>query len=256
MSSESPQDIEILIGSENIPDAMTSSILQLTGVENTDYLETNSDFIVETDGYYFLGWHNTSPLTDFLNIGGRIDDINLTFNPSSENEIFTFVMDEQTGDATINAGNHTIEIEVEQGTNVTALSPSITISDLSTIDHESGTELDFSSPVIYTVTAENGSEQEWTVTVDIETGIIENENQFMIYPNPSSGIFNIQLNSKIQGSTNTQIIITDITGKQIYTSKFQNFKNSKIDLSDQTSGVYFICIVSNDKIFNYKIIIE
>ncbi len=84
---------------------------------------------------------------------------------SSENEILTFVLDEQTGDATIDAVNHTVGIEINWIADITSLTPTITISNFASISPESGIEQDFSSPLNYTVTAEDGTEQVWTVTV-------------------------------------------------------------------------------------------
>ncbi|MCK4345183.1 MAG: T9SS type A sorting domain-containing protein, partial [Bacteroidales bacterium] len=94
---------------------------------------------------------------------------------SSENDILSFSFAEQTGQATIDATNHTVDIEVAYGTNVTTLVATFTISDLATIiigaaSQESGvTSNDFTSPVTYTVTAEDGTQQDWVVTVTVAT---------------------------------------------------------------------------------------
>jgi len=91
-----------------------------------------------------------------------------TSGASTETDILTFVLSEQTGSANINATNHTVSIEVEYGTNVTSLTPTITVSSGATIDPLSGTSQNFTSPFVYTVTAEDEvTEQEWTVTVTV-----------------------------------------------------------------------------------------
>jgi predicted extracellular nuclease len=87
--------------------------------------------------------------------------------PSSEAEILTFVMAEEKETATINSGAGTIDITVVNGTPVTALVPTITISEDATISPESGVAQDFSTPVDYTITAEDGTEKVWTVTVTV-----------------------------------------------------------------------------------------
>ncbi|WP_172675964.1 PKD domain-containing protein, partial [Croceitalea dokdonensis] len=84
---------------------------------------------------------------------------------SSENDILTFNLDDETGTATIDATAHEIVAEVTNGTVLTALTPTITISGNATIVPSSGTAQDFTNSVVYTVTAENGDEQDWTVTV-------------------------------------------------------------------------------------------
>lgn len=82
-------------------------------------------------------------------------------------DIATFVLAEQTGAATIDAGAHTVAIEVETGTDVTDLVPTLTVSTGATVSPLSGVTQDFTSPVVYTVTAEDGTEQAWTVTVTV-----------------------------------------------------------------------------------------
>lgn len=68
--------------------------------------------------------------------------------------------------ATINTTNHTVTIQVAYGTNVTSLTPSITVSTGATISPASGVTRNFSSPVTYTV-SNGGVSQTWTVTVTV-----------------------------------------------------------------------------------------
>jgi len=95
------------------------------------------------------------------------------YTPSSENDILTFSFAEQTGDAVIDANNHTVDIEVFDGTDVTALIASFTISDWASVaigaaPQESGVTINnFTNPVTYMVTAEDGTPQDWVVTVTI-----------------------------------------------------------------------------------------
>jgi hypothetical protein len=85
---------------------------------------------------------------------------------STEAEILDFTLAEQTGSAIINTIGATVTIEVANGTLVTSLTPTISISAGATIDPLSGVEQDFTTPVIYTVTSESGSTKAWTVTVN------------------------------------------------------------------------------------------
>jgi len=89
---------------------------------------------------------------------------------SSETAIteFTFGNDYDLGEAVINEGTSTVDITVINGTDPSALSPTITLSAGATIDPLSGDTLDFTLPVVYTVTAEDGITTEaWTVTVTV-----------------------------------------------------------------------------------------
>jgi len=84
---------------------------------------------------------------------------------SDANDIVSFLLPGQTNKTIINTLTHTVEAEVTPGTNLTNLAPVITVSPNATISPPSGIAQNFSSPVTYTVTAEDGSHQEWTVTV-------------------------------------------------------------------------------------------
>jgi len=68
-----------------------------------------------------------------------------------------------------------------------------------------------------------------------------------IYPNPSSGLFTIS----VEGSENPNLTvkISDITGRKILETK-----NNTFDLTNQTSGIYIIQILTDGKIYNAEII--
>ena len=89
-------------------------------------------------------------------------------NRASNSEILSFTLSEQTGDASIDTVNNSVTIEVAHGTDVTKLSPTISLSSNAIVEPASGTEIDFSNPVVFTVTAENETATDWIVTVTIE----------------------------------------------------------------------------------------
>ncbi|WP_234859274.1 DUF5018 domain-containing protein [Aquimarina aquimarini] len=62
--------------------------------------------------------------------------------------------------------NHTISILVPYGTDITALQPSITVLEGTTISPQSDQANDFTNPVTYTVTAQDGSTQQYQATVE------------------------------------------------------------------------------------------
>ncbi|MCK9340094.1 MAG: GEVED domain-containing protein, partial [Bacteroidales bacterium] len=84
---------------------------------------------------------------------------------SSENDILTFTLPDATQPSVIDAENHTVTAEISVSADITAQTPTITVSDYATISPLSGVVQDFTTPVVYTVTAEDASTQEWTVTV-------------------------------------------------------------------------------------------
>ena len=62
----------------------------------------------------------------------------------------------------------TSDLEVAFGTDVSLLTPTISISEGAAISPENETALDFTNPVTYTVTAEDSTTiQDWTVTITV-----------------------------------------------------------------------------------------
>ena len=94
-----------------------------------------------------------------------------------------------------------------------------------------------------------------TYTTNI-TGIVENnaETDVKIYPNPTTGIINIQGYPNPKGG-NMQIKITDVLGNSVYSSTLQG-GGQTIDLSVEANGVYFISVQTNEGIVNKKIVIS
>jgi hypothetical protein len=93
--------------------------------------------------------------------------VTVTVQPSNVANITAFSLTAQTGAATINSTTRTVSIQVATGTSLTSLTPTIEVSTSATINPASGVARNFTSPVIYTVTAQNGTTQTWTVTVTV-----------------------------------------------------------------------------------------
>lgn len=72
--------------------------------------------------------------------------------------------------ATIDEAAKTIAATVPAGTSITALVPTVDISEEATVAPASGAAQNFTTPVTYTVTAEDGSKQAYTVTVTVAEG--------------------------------------------------------------------------------------
>jgi len=94
----------------------------------------------------------------------------------------------------------------------------------------------------------------------IKTGIAENNTEinFSVYPNPSEGIFTIDLSM----SSNTQdkpqkrtVIVCNVLGEKIYQSEIHNPK-SEIDLSNQPAGIYFLKVKTEHGTISKKISIS
>lgn len=102
------------------------------------------------------------------------DPITITiFSSKSAISAFSFKDVELKKDATIDEEAKTIKVTVPYGTDVTKLVTDFTASPFSTVSvngttQESGTTVNsFTSPVVYRVTANDGTASDYTVTVDV-----------------------------------------------------------------------------------------
>lgn len=74
------------------------------------------------------------------------------------------------------------------------------------------------------------------------TSIVEGRNKgFKIYPNPSTGILNID----IPVNEKTTIEVFNMLGKMVYSSEFLNSKSIKLDLSNLSNGIYNVQLISS-----------
>lgn len=88
----------------------------------------------------------------------------------------------------------------------------------------------------------------------IPTGIndIDSDNTFALYPNPASQSVSVNWN----GAHVANIIITDITGKQILTSSLAANSTKQIDISTLTKGLYFVTVECNGQKTTQKLLIQ
>ena len=81
-------------------------------------------------------------------------------------------------------------------------------------------------------------------------------NEFSIYPNPTSGSFNLRL-----GTTSTKdvdVMIYDMFGRKIrdYTFKSRGAFSENIDVQSMASGVYILSVVQGKRSLSKKLIIN
>ncbi|MFC2100869.1 T9SS type A sorting domain-containing protein, partial [Bacteroidota bacterium] len=93
----------------------------------------------------------------------------------------------------------------------------------------------------------------------LSTGIkdlIQEENNFSIYPNPARHTIEITLEKL--GTNDITIQINDNKGQKIFSRQFSTKSkkiSQKIDVSEFSSGIYFVSIISKDQINTQKLII-
>ncbi len=100
----------------------------------------------------------------------------------------------------------------------------------------------------------NGDESSRTVSICyIGTGVKENsdlEFQISCFPNPVTGKLTVF------SPTNSEIMIYDFSGKQVvFKSWYVDENTNEVDLTEQVSGIYFIKIISANKVFSKKIVL-
>ena len=88
---------------------------------------------------------------------------------SSEKDIQAFTLLSPVVSGIVNTNTATVLISLPNGTAVTTLQPLIPASDKATVSPASGVPQDFTSPVVYTVRAEDGSTKQYSVTVEVAT---------------------------------------------------------------------------------------
>jgi hypothetical protein len=75
------------------------------------------------------------------------------------------------------------------------------------------------------------------------------ENNFLISPNPSTGIFTLSSSQNI-----SSIEISDVLGNQVFKSQVTSHKE-EIDLSSHPKGIYFVKVMDKKGNFGVKKII-
>jgi hypothetical protein len=89
-------------------------------------------------------------------------------------------------------------------------------------------------------------------TVGIEENIFEGT--VSVYPNPSSGIFNLLMNQFVKESI--RISACNVLGEEVYHRQIDKSINCQIDLSTQPAGVYFVRVRSGEGEAVKKIVIQ
>ena len=79
-----------------------------------------------------------------------------------------------------------------------------------------------------------------------------------VFPNPTNGLFSIELNN-LESGCNLQVVICNIKGQKVFSEKNtlneSSFKR-QIDLSDFPAGTYLMNISVKDKYYTAEIILK
>jgi hypothetical protein len=73
-----------------------------------------------------------------------------------------------------------------------------------------------------------------------------------VYPNPSNGMFNIEMPKSAEVK---MFNITDIAGREIYVNILQSDKNIyNLDLTSQAAGIYILRFSYNEQLYQIRLI--
>lgn len=91
-----------------------------------------------------------------------------------------------------------------------------------------------------------------TQTCALSSGAIKSYN-IAVYPNPSTGIFNLTLPAVFNGN----IELFNTLGQKVYDTSFENKQNMVLNLSHLEKGLYILKVVNADEErFEEKMIIN
>ncbi len=171
------------------------------------------------------------------------------FSAAAEIEEFSFV---EEPEALVEIDGTDILVTVAAGTDITALTPTMTISAGATIEMLSATStlskmsgfepIDFTEPVEFLVTAENGIEFNiYTVTVDFETSVEEPAviSNLNVYPNPFTNEIRIANAENV-----TRITITNLIGQVVVDMPYRG--ETTINTSNLNNGLYLVVFQSEN----------
>jgi len=84
-----------------------------------------------------------------------------------------------------------------------------------------------------------------------------NIDRFVIYPNPSRDMFNVEFTSLI--TQTLQVRIINSLGDIVFIDNLENYigqYKKQINLNEYSKGIYFLEIQTNDGIINKKLILQ
>ena len=222
-----PEDLVIFLNNtSNTPELEWSATIFEEAEENDGSIETIITISLTNETFVF-------------NSGSFIEDTHFQTNNLVENlSVQINVTSETTAEISLtgNAVNHNFEDNIDNF-EITFLNQAFNCLSANQINGYSKTDLEI-------IFQDNVSTNSYFIK------------QISIYPNPSTGIFNLSAFSKPES-----VEITDITGKTIYNMTRRHAPlhignaTLQIDISNQSAGIYFIKIQTENQIFTKKLII-
>ncbi len=147
--------VEILFGMDSQLDSLVAVLTLADGATSSPQSGDTLDFtnpvvftVTAEDGFTTRDWTVT---------------VTVSATVSSENDILVFSVEGSEEDAVI--GDGTVDLVMPYGADLTTLVPTIEVSAGASLNPASGIAQDFTSPVVYTVTAQDGTSRDWTINI-------------------------------------------------------------------------------------------
>ena len=141
-----------------VPTITVSEYAEITLVDDVAYVAGNAQNFTNPVVYTVVAENGTPQTWNVIVTRSTV--------ASSEKDIIDFTFAGQVGESVIDPTGHTVTAFASWNISLEdPITPTIVVSPMATISPESGVAQNFSAPVTYTVTAEDQSTQEWTVTI-------------------------------------------------------------------------------------------
>jgi Zn-dependent metalloprotease len=169
---------------------------------------------------------------------------------SDKKEILSFAFPSLNGSPKGTIQGNTIAVEVPAGTNLSRLTPTFTHSAdaVVSVNNEkqvSGvTSQNFTSDVLYRVTAQDGSIKNYVVKVSMLASTNDISHQILVYPNPTENLIRVESSVQLNG-----LYLQDLNGKTI-----KQTNDKTLDLSKLNAGLFILKIETQQGIIYHKII--
>jgi hypothetical protein len=159
-------------------------------------------------------------------------------------------------------------VTVPPSSNVKTLIATFTVSADATVkvgdkDQVSGaTKNDFTAPVTYTVTAQDGTTKTYKVTVSksVSTGVEDKNNisgKLVVFPNPSNGEFRLHLNEHVHKPATVELMSAAgllLHGQQVQPEAFAS--DLTLHYAGLPAGMYYLRLTIGEKIAYKKVVIR
>ena len=89
---------------------------------------------------------------------------------------------------------------------------------------------------------------------DVHSEIVSASSLFSIYPNPTTGIFTLQVKGDVP-TGNIQVEIFDMRGNALLSTSYASERSHKLTLSDFSPGLYFVKVIAGSQVESLKLVV-